>query len=225
LRVRSGEEDARFFVKFPTLYHRKKDLPVVDGLDKPGWAGSATRFTYTIHGMNRSDPTPEMFAFYERRTNQHIERVHRCLALMAEATDHADELNERGRVHDASKFGAEELVPYIWLTEFHRCRRNREPFAYPAGMENRVRAAVEHHMTTNRHHPDFHSHPNEMSDVDLIEMVCDWTAMSQEFDQDGGSAREWADRTIGERVQFNDDKRRFIYDMIDLLDAKLKHDG
>ena len=25
-----------------------------------------------------------------------------------------------------------------------------------------------------------------MTDVDLIEMVCDWTAMSQEFAQDGG---------------------------------------
>jgi hypothetical protein len=63
-----------------------------------------------------------------------------------------------------------------------------------------------------------------MSDVDLIEMVCDWTAMSQEFDQDGGSARVWADKTIGNRVHFNDDKRRFIYEMIDLLDSMLNTD-
>ena len=29
-------------------------------------------------------PTPEMIAFYERRTQEHIERVRRCLAVMAE---------------------------------------------------------------------------------------------------------------------------------------------
>lgn len=46
--------------------------------------------------------------------------------------------------------------------------------------------------------------------------------MAQEFDQNGGSARGWADQTIGNRVPFNDDKRQFIYEMIDLLDSKLK---
>ena len=60
-----------------------------------------------------------------------------------------------------------------------------------------------------------------MSDVDLIEMVCDWTAMAQEFGQDGGSARGWADKTIGNRVAFNPDKRRFIYQMIEELDRQI----
>jgi hypothetical protein len=174
--------------------------------------------------MTTSDPTPEMVAFYQRRTNEHIDRVRRCLAIMASATEHTEELNQRAQIHDASKFGPEERVPYIWLTEFHRCRRDGEPFAYPDGMQDRVRAAIDHHVATNRHHPSFHADPNDMSDVDLIEMVCDWTAMSQEFDQDGGSARVWADKTIGNRVHFNDDKRRFIYEMIDLLDSMLNTD-
>ena len=34
------------------------------------------------------EPTPEMLAFYERRTNEHIGRVRRCLALLAEVTDY-----------------------------------------------------------------------------------------------------------------------------------------
>ncbi len=89
----------------------------------------------------------------------------------------------------------------------------------------RVQAAIDHHMSVNRHHPDFHADPNDMSDVDLIEMVCDWTAMSQEFDQNGGSARAWADKTIGTRIHFNEEKRRFVYDMIELLDAKLTAKG
>ncbi len=166
-----------------------------------------------------------MVAFYERRTKEHIDRVRRCLSLLAAVTEYADELNERAKVHDASKFSPEERIPYIWLTEFYRCRRSGEPFEYPDGMEDQVRAAIDHHMSTNRHHPDFHADPNDMSDVDLIEMVCDWTAMSQEFDQDVGSARGWADKTVGSRVKFNQEKSRFIYAMIDLLDSELSTSG
>jgi hypothetical protein len=162
-----------------------------------------------------------MLAFYERRTNEHIERVRRCLAFLAQVTDCGEELNKRARVHDASKFGPAERVPYVWLTEYHRCRRSGEPFEYPEGVPEAVKLAVHHHVTTNRHHPEFHADPNAMSDVDLIEMVCDWTAMAQEFGQDGGSARGWADRTVGKRVAFNEEKRRFIYQMIEELDRQL----
>jgi hypothetical protein len=162
-----------------------------------------------------------MVAFYERRTNEHIERVRRCLTLMAAATDHGPELLERAKVHDASKFGPDERIPYVWLTEFHRCRRAGEPFEYPAGVADQVKAAVRHHVTSNRHHPESHADPNDMTDVDLIEMVCDWTAMALEFGQDGGSARGWADKTIGHRVAFDDEKRRFVYRMIEKLDRQL----
>ena len=168
-----------------------------------------------------SKPTTEMIAFYERRTHEHIERVRKCLRVMSTVTEHADELLERARVHDASKFGPEEYMPYVWLTEFHRCRRSEESFSYPDGVEENVRRAIDHHVTTNRHHPEFHADPNDMTDVDLIEMVSDWTAMSQEFDQDGGSARGWADKTIGKRLQLNEERSRFVYDMIDLLDSSI----
>jgi len=170
---------------------------------------------------DRIEPTPEMLAFYEGRTNEHIEQVRRCLTLMAKVTDYGEELIERARVHDASKFGSEERIPYIWLTEYHRLRRNGEQFEYPEGVAERVKLAIHHHVTSNRHHPDFHADPNNMSDIDLIEMVCDWTAMAQEFAQDGGSARGWADKTIGKRVDFNADKRRFIYQMIEELDRQI----
>ena len=171
--------------------------------------------------MPNPEPTPEMIAFFEQRTHEHIERVRHCLSVMASVSEYADELRERARIHDASKFGTEERIPYIWLTEFHRCRYSGESFSYPEGMAEQVRAAIEHHVKTNRHHPEFHPDPNDMTDVDLIEMVCDWMAMSQEFHQDGGSARGWADKTIGDRVKFNDEKRAFVYQMIDLLDEQL----
>lgn len=170
-----------------------------------------------------TEPTPEMVEFSESRTREHIGRVARCLNLLA-VHGHGDALRQRAAEHDASKFGPEEREPYIWLTEYHRCRFAGEPFAYPDGMQERVRAAVRHHMTYNRHHPEFHADPNEMTDVDLIEMVCDWTAMAQEFGQDGGSARGWAAKTIGTRVHFNQERRDFVYRTIELLDSLLAED-
>jgi uncharacterized protein DUF5662 len=170
---------------------------------------------------HRIEPTPEMLAFYERRTSEHIERVRRCMALLAEVTDHGEELIERARVHDESKFGPQERIPYVWLTEYHRCRRNGEPFQYPEGVSEAVKRAIHHHVTSNSHHPEFHAEPNDMSDVDLIEMVCDWTAMAQEFDQEGKSARGWADKTVGKRVAFDAEKAQFIYRIIEELDRQI----
>lgn len=167
-----------------------------------------------------AEPTPEMLAFFETRTREHIDRVRRCLLLLADVTPFGDGLRERANTHDASKFGPEERIPYVWLTEFHRRRRAGEPFQYPAGVAEAVQRAIRHHVTSNRHHPEFHANPNDMSSIDLIEMVCDWTAMALEFGQDGGSARGWADKTIGHRVPFNDEKQRFIYEIIDLLDQQ-----
>ena len=138
---------------------------------------------------NPIEPTQEMLAFYERRTNDHIERVQRCMMLLAAVMDCGEELIERAKVHDASKFGPEERMPYVWLTEYHRHRRIGESFEYPEGIAEQVKRAIRHHVTSNRHHPEFHSDANDMSNADLIEMVCDWTAMAQEFGQDGGSAR------------------------------------
>ena len=185
------------------------------------WWLVAESVSVTHHSAMLGEPSPEMIAFFERRTREHIERVQRCLETLAVVTPHGDELRDRARVHDASKFGPEERVPYIWLTEYHRCRRSGEPFAYPEGMKEQVRRAIDHHVTTNRHHPEFHADPNDMSNVDLIEMICDWTAMAQEFDEAGGSALAWAERTIGKQVQFSDERRPFIFATIELLDRQL----
>lgn len=164
-------------------------------------------------------PTPVMTEFYEQRTRAHIQRVRACLELVANQSVHREELLLRAETHDASKFGPEERVPYIWLTEYHRCRWRNISFQYPPGMEEQVSLAVQHHVAVNRHHPEFHDNPNQMTEVDLIEMVCDWTAMAQEFGEPNGSARCWADKTVGNRLLFNAAKTRHIYEIIGLLEA------
>jgi hypothetical protein len=39
---------------------------------------------------DRVDPTPEMVAFYQRRTNEHIDRVSNCLGLLAKVTGYGE---------------------------------------------------------------------------------------------------------------------------------------
>lgn len=170
-----------------------------------------------------TDPTPEMVTSFERRTREHIDLVRRNLTALASLPGYPEAILDRGEIHDRSKFVPPERLPYIWLTEFHRRRRNGETFTYPPGVEEQVKAAIHHHVTTNRHHPEFHASPDDMSDVDLIEMVCDWTAITQELGENGGSARQWADRTIGNREHFNfgEAKKQLIYQVIDDLDRQL----
>lgn len=166
-----------------------------------------------------ANPTSEMMAFFERRTRKHIDRVIGNLTVLAKLPGYPKEIVSRGKIHDASKFAPPERVPYIWLTEFYRRRQTGEAFAYPAGIEEQVKAAIQHHLKTNRHHPEFHASPDAMSDVDIIEMVCDWTAIAQELGENGGSARQWADNNVGDqkRFKFSKAKKQFIYQVIDDL--------
>jgi hypothetical protein len=41
LCVHSGEGETRYYVKFPTLYSRRNELPLLDELNKSGWAAPA----------------------------------------------------------------------------------------------------------------------------------------------------------------------------------------
>ena len=131
-------------------------------------------------------------------------------------TDWGGELLQRAKTHDQSKYGPAERLPYIWLTEFHRYKNEEQPFEYPPGVEEKVREASLHHITTNRYHPEFHSSPDAMS---VVEMVCDWTAMAQELGENDGSARGWADKTINKKWTFSDDQVALIYDTIKQLDG------
>jgi hypothetical protein len=163
-------------------------------------------------------PTDAMIEFFLNRTQLHIKRVAHCIHSVAHFLPFSDELHERAATHDASKFEPPERLPYIWLTEFHRCRQHAIPFEYPAGVRELVKDAIRHHVTRNRHHPEFHRNPNEMLDIDLIEMVCDWTAMSQELGQHGGSARGWAEKVIGTQHSFDAKRKARIMEIIAMVD-------
>lgn len=154
------------------------------------------------------EPTQEMYNRYKERTNSHIGRVIKNMVKVAPS------LLDRAKHHDESKYGIDEYIPYVWLTEYHRCKKNDIDFKYPPNVEDAIDMAVKHHYSTNRHHPEFHEKPSDMSNRDIIEMVCDWTAMSQEF---GDDVTEWADKCIKDKYEFTTRQIKLIYGTIESL--------
>jgi len=166
--------------------------------------------------------------------------------------DFNSEIEKRAGLHDASKFEKPEVVGFIWLTSYYWLQQQDKSIEYTKdsskqieyvykylatqkGYENldknafekylrkHFKIAFEHHYANNSHHPEYHNHLDEMTDIDLIEMVCDWTAMAQELGQDNGSAKAWADKMIGERFSFPTGTRvDFIYEKIEFLDEQNK---
>ena len=71
---------------------------------------------------------------------------------------------------------------------------------------------VKHH-SCNHHHPEAHSNLKQMTPLDIVEMICDWHAISQENDMGADSTYKWAGVNIG-RWKFSELQLNFIYETI-----------
>lgn len=124
------------------------------------------------------------------------------------------ELTERAIEHDQSKFSEEEREGYIWLTWMYQNRA----VSQPNFIRNRVEKSLQRHRQSNRHHPEAHSNPNDMSLLDLVEMVCDWTAVAQQIGE--SSALAWARANI-KRWPFSAASQEKVFNIIDELDRRI----
>lgn len=105
-------------------------------------------------------------------TLSHIVRVRNLLNQVI------GELLKRGELHDESKMGSPELeiftefTPKLKETTFGSEEYNQ--------YKKEMSVALEHHYANNRHHPEyFKNGVNDMTLLDLIEMLCDWKAASE----------------------------------------------
>ncbi|GKT35194.1 Family of unknown function DUF5662 like protein [Aduncisulcus paluster] len=125
--------------------------------------------------------------------------------------------------HDQSKFEDEERIPYIWLTHFYRMRENFgcQDYEYPNKfIKDIVGRAIKHHLASNTHHVEkYDGRFTNMTDYDIIEMVCDWQAIDQEKGK--GSCRKYAENVLerGDKDHPGIDKRtkEKIYYLIGLF--------
>lgn len=64
----------------------------------------------------------------------------------------------------------------------------------------RLRDAIKQHVSTNDHHPEYWGGIENMPEIAIAEMVCDWYARSQEFGKD---LREWIKKEAFKKYDFD----------------------
>ena len=102
-------------------------------------------------------------------TVKHIQSVRSFLYLMIE------ELDRRAREHDQSKLESPEAEIFGEYTPELAKTKYGSP-EYAALLE-KVKPATDNHYAKNRHHPQhWPNGVNDMTLVDLVEMLCDWKA-------------------------------------------------
>lgn len=125
-------------------------------------------------------------------TLDHIEKVRARLDVMI------SELQARAAVHDASKLHSPEKEAYDGLTQ------DMKASTAPSGSEDyraiirTSQPAVDHHVTTNRHHPEFFGDEGitGMTLIDLVEMLSDWKAASLRGDGTDADLAKYLPRNV-----------------------------
>lgn len=85
-------------------------------------------------------------------------------------------LLRRANIHDNSKLVGPELE---LLSNLYG---NQESFVNPnVQLSDSQREIIEKHWENNRHHPEHYGNVEKMSELDIIEMCCDWYARSLQY--------------------------------------------
>lgn len=107
----------------------------------------------------------------------------------------------RGFKHDATKFTGIEW-DYLHVG--------------PDVPSIQLEAAIAQHVRTNDHHPEYWGSVNDMPEIAVAEMVCDWYARSQEF---GTGLRDWIDENAMKRynIVVDSEQHKWITTYTDML--------
>lgn len=76
--------------------------------------------------------------------------------------------------------------------------------------------AVKQHVSVNSHHPEYWGGFENMPELAIAELVCDWYARSQEF---GTCLRDWIIQTAIERFKIDAESEQYVWltKFLDLL--------
>lgn len=124
------------------------------------------------------------------------------------------DLLKRGATHDNSKFEASEFSGLAKILKGKDCFTNADYKLTPDEIK-----AIENHWKKNRHHPEYFSYSSEMSELDMIEMVCDWFARSRQY---GTEFIPFVIERQKNRFHFEDKQFQFILEYCYLIEGLYK---
>lgn len=104
-------------------------------------------------------------------TIRHIENVRKYIKIVIEA------LANRAMKHDSTKLESPEVEIFTEYTP-KLANTTYGSDEYKEFLKE-MQIALEHHYASNRHHPEhFANGINDMTLIDIVEMLCDWKAAS-----------------------------------------------
>ena len=141
-------------------------------------------------------------------TIKHIEMVRKYIKVVTDA------LSNRAIKHDSTKLESPEIEIFAEYTP------KLAGATYGSDEYNEflkeMNVALQHHYACNRHHPEhFHKGIDDMTLVDIVEMLCDWKAAS--LRQNDGNLLKSIE-TNAQRFGYDDQLRRIFVNTAKLLD-------
>ena len=102
-------------------------------------------------------------------TYAHIETVRKYIKIFT------DKLTQRGIDHDKTKLESPEAEGFAKVND----KLKHLTYGTPEYEENLkdLQITLQHHYAKNKHHPEHYKNGiNDMTLIDLLEMICDWKA-------------------------------------------------
>jgi Family of unknown function (DUF5662) len=138
---------------------------------------------------------------------RHIELVREACLLLGRRlmdsgrTEFGKQVIARGFEHDVTKF---------FGIEWDYLHAGRD---IP---KSELELAIKQHTRTNDHHPEFHGGVENMPEIAVAEMVCDWYARSQEF---GTGLRDWIKQNAIDKfkIDLESDQMNWINKFVNIL--------
>jgi hypothetical protein len=192
--------------------------------------GETMKYVKLVEDQNKMDQ------HFHNRTNEHIARVQKYAQKIADYKPELAAIVDQASTHDASKFEAPEIEPYKHISWQYEMKRQGGEYNPPEDISTQMNLATQHHVTSNRHHPEYHQEQKtdlinredrdkppaemidgtKMNDIDIAEMVADWSSMSEELNSE---TKDWADNNVNVRWKFTDEQKALIYELIDNIEV------
>lgn len=116
---------------------------------------------------------------------------------------------ERAIIHDNSKLDDNELKNFLELKIKEKAFKNAKSL-----LNDYEKEKISVHWKKNRHHLEYFNNIEDMQEIDIIEMVCDWFSRSLQY---GTDIIEFAETRQKNRFKFSEDMYKKIIKYCNIL--------
>ena len=153
--------------------------------------------------------------FHHKRTQAHIDCLNYYAGLLGYHFPEHDNDKNSGPMRDA--------YAYFNYAKYH------PEFTLSAARHDLWRDMHDEHHHMQPHHIGHYTHASEISDVTLVEMICDWHSANFEqnyVSHEGGptSVREFFDTCLRNKIDWTASQIATIDEIIDFLSIYANHD-